>query len=149
MEDYLTHKVFNIKNWETVEQARSTHKLTLRMMSRVKFELFYPLSDFDPKICTWERCAKKVPKYLTVQQKNNRKNVCPDLLLGFFSHVNSGDVSWIFECSWNKMAKPRVAHCQNSLIEKKPSLFIDSREISTKNLCPKSKLSTKRFINKF
>ena len=48
-------------------------------------------------------CAKLVPKYLTNKQKENRKNVCLDLLQcvendkNFFKHVITGDESWIFK----------------------------------------------------
>jgi len=48
-------------------------------------------------------CAKLVPKILTNKQKENRRNVCLDLLEliendeNFFKHVITGDESWIFE----------------------------------------------------
>jgi len=48
-------------------------------------------------------CAKLVPKILTNQQKENRRNVCLDLLeriendKHFFKHVITGDETWIFK----------------------------------------------------
>jgi len=48
-------------------------------------------------------CAKLVPKNLTNEQKENRRNVCLDLLEHiendkfFFANIITGDESWIFE----------------------------------------------------
>ena len=48
-------------------------------------------------------CAKLVPKNLTNEQKENRRNMCLDLLERiendetFFKHVIKCDESWIFE----------------------------------------------------
>ena len=50
-------------------------------------------------------CAKMVPKNLTTEQKANRRDVCLDLLdclerePEFFSHIITGDESWILEYS--------------------------------------------------
>jgi len=47
--------------------------------------------------------AKLVPKILTNEQKENRRNVCLDLLeriendKTFFKHVITGGETWIFE----------------------------------------------------
>ena len=48
-------------------------------------------------------CAKIVPKNLTTEQKAKRRDVCLDILgrlerePGFFSHVITGDESWILD----------------------------------------------------
>ena len=48
-------------------------------------------------------CAKLVPKMLTNEQKENRRNVCLDLLEriendeNFFKHTITSDDLWIFE----------------------------------------------------
>ncbi|EZA48053.1 hypothetical protein X777_14410 [Ooceraea biroi] len=48
-------------------------------------------------------CAKMVPKILTPQQKENRKEVCRDLLEriendpDFFKNAITGDETWVFE----------------------------------------------------
>ncbi|RLU25678.1 hypothetical protein DMN91_001835 [Ooceraea biroi] len=48
-------------------------------------------------------CAKMVPKILTPQQKENRKEVCRDLLEriendpDFFTNVITSDETWVFE----------------------------------------------------
>ena len=48
-------------------------------------------------------CAKIVPKNLTLEQKDNRKDVCLHLLeriqsdSNFLKNVITGDESWIFE----------------------------------------------------
>jgi len=49
-------------------------------------------------------CVKIVPKNLTIEQKDNRKDVCLHLLehiqsdRNFLKNVITGDKTWIFEC---------------------------------------------------
>ena len=67
-------------------------------------------------------CAKIVPKNLTIEQKDNRKDMCLHLLeriqsdRNFLENVITGDESWIFEYDpetkrqskeWHTSASPR------------------------------------------
>ena len=68
-------------------------------------------------------CAKIVPKNLTIEQKDNRKDMCLHLLeriqsdRNFLENVITGDESWIFEYDpetkrqskeWHTSASPRL-----------------------------------------
>ena len=61
-------------------------------------------------------CAKIVPKNLTTEQKANRRDVCLDILdclerePGFFSHVITGDESWILEYDPDTKQQSREWH---------------------------------------
>ena len=60
-----------------------------------------------------ELCAKIVPKNLTIEQKDNRKDVCLYLLeriqsdRNFLKDVTTGDETWIFEYDPEKKDKIR------------------------------------------
>ena len=83
---------------------RSDRHLTVRMISSVlnlnrqTIHKILTLELYMQKIC-----AKLVPKILTNEQKEDRRNVCLDLLerikndKKFFKHVITGDETWIFE----------------------------------------------------
>ena len=84
--------------------VRSDLRLTVRMISSVLNLNRHPVHE----ILTFELgmqkiCAKLVPKFLTNEQKENRRNVCLDLLehiennKNCFEHVITGDEVWIFE----------------------------------------------------
>ena len=61
-------------------------------------------------------CAKMVSKNLTIEQKENQKEVCFHLLewiqsdRNFFKKVITGDESWIFEYDPEKKTKSGMAH---------------------------------------
>ena len=69
--------------------------------------------------------ARMVPKNLTTEQKANGKEVCLDLLdclerePEFFSHVITGDESWILEYDPETKCQSREWHTANSPRPKK------------------------------
>ena len=82
------------------------------------------------QILTWDLdmrkvCAKMVPKNLTTEQKANRRDLCFDLLdrlerePEFFSHVITGDESWILEYDPETKRQSREWHTANSPRPKK------------------------------
>jgi len=111
-------------------------------------------------------CAKMVPKNLTIEQKAKRRDVCLDLLDHlekepvFFSHVITGDESWILEYDPETKCQSWEWHTANSPHPKKARMskskiksmlicfFFDSQGIATRNLCHQDKLSIKLFIGK-
>jgi len=70
-------------------------------------------------------CAKMVLKNLTTEQKANRRDVCLDLLdrlerePEFYSHVITGDESWILEYGPETKRQSRKWHTANSPRSKK------------------------------
>ena len=70
-------------------------------------------------------CAKLTPKILTNEQKENRRNVCLDLLEhikndeNLFRLVITGDESWIFECDPESKRQISEWHTSNSPCPKK------------------------------
>jgi hypothetical protein len=70
-------------------------------------------------------CAKRVPKNLTTEQKANHRDVCLDLLYHLerepelFSHVITGDESWVLECDPKTKHQNRKWHTANSPHPKK------------------------------
>jgi len=98
-------------------------------------------------------CAKMVPKNLTTEQKANQRDVCLDLLdrlereSEFFSHVITGDESWILEydhetkCQsweWHTANSPRPKKVRMSISKIKSMLicFFDSQRIVHKEFVP-------------
>ena len=78
--------------------------LTVRMISNVlnlNRQTVHEILTFE--LGMQKICAKLVPKILTNEQKDNRRNVCLDLLeriendKKFFKHVITVDETWIFE----------------------------------------------------
>jgi len=65
-------------------------------------------------------CAKMVPKNLTTEQKANQRDVCLDFLdclerqPEFFSHVITGDGSWILEYNPETKRQSQEWHTANS-----------------------------------
>jgi len=73
-----------------------------------------------------ELCAKIVPKNLTIEQKDNRKDVCLYLLeriqsdRNFLKDVTTGDETWIFEYDPEKKDKIRNGkHLQHHFRKKR------------------------------
>ena len=70
-------------------------------------------------------CAKLVPKILTNEQKENRRNVCLDLLeriendKNVFKHAITGDETWIFEYDPDTKRRSSEWHTCNSPRPKK------------------------------
>jgi len=79
-------------------------------------------------------CAKFVPKNLTIEQKDNRKDVCLHLLeriqrdRNFLKNVITGDETWIFEYDpetkrqskeWHTSASPRPKKSEKEQIKNK------------------------------
>jgi len=84
--------------------VRSDRRLTVRMISNVlnlNCQTVHEILTFE--LGMQKICAKLVPKILTNEQKENRRNVCLDLLerikndKKFFKHVITSDETWIFE----------------------------------------------------
>jgi len=86
-------------------------------------------------------CAKLVPKIITNEQKENRRNVCLDLLeriendKKFFKHVITGDETWTFEydpdtkrqsSEWHTSNLPRPKKAKMSKSKLKPCQFVFS-----------------------
>ena len=105
--------------------VRSEHRLTLRMISSDlnlnRFTVHQILTqDLDMR----KVCAKMVPKNLTTEQAN-RRDVCLDLLdrlerePEFFSHVITGDESWILEYDPETKRQSREWQTANSHRPKK------------------------------
>jgi len=94
-------------------------------------------------------CAKLTPKILTNEQKENRRNVCLNLLERiendekFFKHVITGDESWILEydpatkrqnSEWHtsNSPRPKEARISKSKIKSMLICFVDSQGIVRK-----------------
>jgi len=92
------------KTDNNVERVRSDRRLTLRMISsELNLNRFTIHQILTQDLGMRKVYAKMVPKYLTIGQKANWRGVCLDLLdclerePEFFSHVITGDESWILE----------------------------------------------------
>jgi len=107
-------------------------------------------------------CAKMVPKNLATEHKAIRRDVCLDLLdhlerePEFFSHVSTGDQSWILEYDPETKRQSREWHTANSPHPKKARMskskiksmlicFLTVRGSSRRNMCHQDKLSIKLF----
>ena len=105
--------------------VRSDRRLTLRMISSElnlnRFTVHQILTqDLDMR----KGNAKMVPKNLTTEQKANQRDVC--LVLDhlerepeFFSHVITGDESWILEYDPETKRQSREWHLQTLPIPRK------------------------------
>ena len=83
--------------------VRSDRRLTVRMISSVlnlNRQTVHESLTFE--LCMQKICAKLVPKIFTTEQKENRWNVCLDLLeriendKNVFKHDITRDETWIF-----------------------------------------------------
>jgi len=84
--------------------VRSDRRLTVRVISSVlnlNSQTVHEILTFE--LGMQKICPKLVPKILTSEQKENRRNVCLELLeciendKNFFKHIITGDEMWIFE----------------------------------------------------
>lgn len=146
------------KTDENVERVRalvgSDRRLTIRMMSeQLNLNTFTVHQILKGDLNMRKICAKMVPKNLTIEQKDTRKNVCVDLLEKiandpeFFNCVITGDESWIFEYDpetkrqseeWHTPSSPRPKKCRMSKSKIKSMLicFFDSKGIVHKEFVP-------------
>jgi len=109
-------------------------------------------------------CAKVVPKILTNEQKENRKNVCLGLLerikndKNVFKHVITGDETSIFEYDPDTKRKSSEWHTSNSPRPKKAKMskskiktmlicFFDSQGVAHKEFVPQGQTVNKQYYH--
>jgi len=157
------------KTDDSVERVRSLVRSDCRLMLRMIdselnlnwFTVHQILTqDFDMR----KVCAKMVPKNLTTEQKANRKDVCLDLLdhlerePEFFSHVITGDESWILEYDpetkrqsqeWHtaNSPRPKKARMSKSKIKSILICFFDSQGIVHKEFVPPGQNCQSNFLS--
>src|SRR5215475_880073 len=103
--------------------VRSDRRLTVRMIAselNLKHTTVHQI--LTEELAMKKLCAKFVPKNLTIEQKDNRKDVCLHLLeriqrdRNFLKNVITGNETWIFEYDpetkrqskeWHTSASPR------------------------------------------
>jgi len=109
--------------------VRSDRRLTVRMISSVlnlNRQTVHKILTFE--LGMQKICAKLVPKIITNVQKENRRNVCLDLLeriesdKKFFKHAITGDETWIFEYDPDTKRKSSEWHTSNSPLPKKAKM---------------------------
>jgi len=134
--------------------VRLDRRLTLRMISsELNLNQFTIHQILTQDLNMKKVCAKMVPKNLTTEQKANRRDVCLDFLdrlerePEFFSHVITGDESWILEYDsktkrqsqeWQtaNSPHPKKARMSKSKIKSMPICFFDSQGIVHKEFVP-------------
>ena len=106
--------------------VRSDHRLTLGMISsELNLNWFTVHQVLTQDLDMRKVCTKMVPKNPTTEQKANQRDVCLDLLdylekePEFFSHVITGDESWILEYDPETIRQIREWHTANSPRPKK------------------------------
>jgi len=84
--------------------VRSDRRLTVRMIASELYLNHTTVHQIlTQELAMRKLCAKIVPKNLTIEQKDNRKDVCLHLLeriqseRKFLKYVITGDETWIFE----------------------------------------------------
>jgi len=93
---------------------RSDRRLTVRMIaSELNLNHTTIHRILTQELAMKKLCAKFVPKNLTIEKKDNRKDVCLHLLeriqrdKNFLKNVITGDETWIFEYDPEKKDKVR------------------------------------------
>ena len=91
---------------------RSDRRLTVRMIaSELNLNHTTIHRILTQELAMKKLCAKFVPKNLTIEKKDNRKDVCLHLLeriqrdRNFLKNVITGDETWIFEYDPEKKTK--------------------------------------------
>ena len=133
---------------------RSDRRFTLRRISsELNLNRFNVHQILTQGLDTRKVWAKTVAKNLKTEQKANRRDVCLDLLdrlerePAFFSHVITGDESWILEYDpetksqsreWHTANSPRPTKARMSKSKIKSMLicFFDSQGIVHKDFLP-------------
>jgi len=126
---------------------RSDRRLTVRMIaSELNLNHTTVHQILTEELAMKKLCAKFVPKNLTIEQKDNRKDMCLHLLeqiqrdRNFLKNVITGDEIWIFEYDpetkrqskeWHRSASPRPKKARRSKSKIKSMLicFFDSEGI--------------------
>nr|CAH7723473.1 unnamed protein product [Callosobruchus chinensis] len=129
------------------EIVRKDRRLSLRMisdLSNIDRETVRKILHEDLKMT--KVCAKMVPKNLTLEQKENRKNICIDIMQqleadpGLLEKVVTCDETWIFQYDpetkrqsmhWKTQSSPRMKKARMSKSKLKAMLiiFFDSRGV--------------------
>ena len=143
--------------------VRSHRCLTVRMIGTELNLNHQTVHDIPTKeLSMWKICAKLVPKNLTNKQKENRRNVCLDLLerikndKHFFKHVITDDELWIFECDpetkrqsleWHtsNSPNPKKARISKSKIKSMLICFFDSQGVVQKECVRQGQTVNKQF----
>jgi len=140
--------------------VRSDRRLTVRMIaSELNLNHTTTHQILTQELVMKKLCAKIVPKNLTIEQKDNRKDVCLHLLeriqsdRNFLKNVITGDETWIFEYDPETKRQSKKCHTFASPRPKKKSeieqvknqihahlLFLTVKGLSIQNLCLKDKL---------
>jgi len=152
---------------ENVTKARdlvsNDRRLTVRMISSVlnlNRQTVHEILTFD--LGMQKICAKLVLKILTNEQKENRRNVCLDLLeliendKNFFKHAITGDEMWIFEYDpdtkrqsselhMSNSPRPKKAKMSNSKIKTMLICFFDSPGVVQKEFVPQGQTVNKLY----
>jgi len=127
--------------------VRSDRRLTVRMIAS-KLNLNHTTAHhiLTQELAMRKLCAMNVPKNLTIEQKDNRKDVCLHLLeriqsdRNFLKYVITGDETWIFKYNpemkrqskeWHTSASPRPkkARMSKSKIKSMLICFFDYQGI--------------------
>nr|CAH7751414.1 unnamed protein product [Callosobruchus chinensis] len=122
------------------EIVRKDRRLSLRMisdLSNIDRETVRKILHEDLKMT--KVCAKMVPKNLTPEQKENRKNICIDIMQqleadpGLLEKVVTCDKTWIFQYDpetkrqsmhWKTQSSPRMKKARMSKSKLKAMLII-------------------------
>jgi len=143
--------------------VRSDQRLTVRMISSVlnlNRQTVHEILTFE--LGMQKICAKLVPKILTNEQMENRRNVCLDLLeciendKSFFKHVITGDGTWILEydpdtkrqsSEWHtsNSPRPKKARMSKSKIKTMLICFFDSQGVVHKEFVPRGQTVNKQY----
>jgi len=115
--------------------VRSDRRLTVRMIAselNLKHTTVHQI--LTEELAMKKLCAKFVPKNLTIEQKDTRKDMCLHLLeriqrdRNFLKNVITGDETWIFEYDpetkrqskeWHTSASPRPKKSEKEQIKNK------------------------------
>ena len=109
-------KTFNLKNGDNVERVKSDRRLTRMISSELNLNRFNVHQILTQDLDMRKVCAKMVPKNLTTEQKASPRDVFLDLLdhlerePEFFSHIITGNESWILEYDSEKKHQSREWH---------------------------------------
>ena len=145
--------------------VRSDWRLTVRMIgSELNLNHRTVHDILTEELGMQKICAELVPKILTNEQKENRRNVCLDLLEhikndeNLFRLVITGDESWILEydpaTTWHSSEwhmsnspLPRKARMSKSKIKSMLICFFDSQGVVHKEFVPQGQTVNKQYYH--